>query len=148
MRWRRTPAVAVRPSASRTEEGARETGKGCVARTSRRSKAVGEGSVGSKGFKVASARNAEVNEASISVGRRGPGPPRKPIAFCARRLSRASLRGSPPVPACVCSLSPVSSWRQERGRLAARAVKPACPPCCPSSMMERRTPEIKAGMGE
>ena len=92
---------------------------------SRRSKAVGEGSVGSRGFKVASVRKAEVKEVSISAGKRGPGPPRKPIAFCARQLSRASLRGSPPVPARVCSLSPVRSWRQERGRLAARAVKPA-----------------------
>ena len=40
-------------------------------------------------------------------------------------VSRASFRVSPPVPARVCSLSPVSSWRQERGRVAARAVKPA-----------------------
>ena len=119
-----------------------------MARTSKRSKAVGEGSVGSKGFKVASVRNAEAKEASISSGRRGLGPPRKRIAFCARRVNRASLRGSPPVPARVCSLSPVSSWRQERGRVAARAVKPAWPPCCPSSMIERRTSEIKAGMGE
>ena len=37
--------MSVKPSASRTEEGARETGKGLVARTWRRSKAVGEGSV-------------------------------------------------------------------------------------------------------
>ena len=35
--------MSVKPSASRTEEGARETGKGLVARTWRRSKAVGEG---------------------------------------------------------------------------------------------------------
>ena len=40
--------MSVRPSASRTEEGARETGKGLVARTWRRSKAVGEGSLGSR----------------------------------------------------------------------------------------------------
>ena len=38
--------MSVRPSASRTEEGARETGKGLVARTWRRSKAVGGGSLG------------------------------------------------------------------------------------------------------
>ena len=117
------------PSASRTEEGARDTGKGLVARTSRRSKAVGAGSVGSRGFRVLSVRSAEENVESISSGRRGLGPPRKPMAFCASLERRVSLRGSPPVPARVCSLSPVKIWRQERGRLAARAVKPACPPC-------------------
>ena len=62
-----------------------------MARMSRRSKAVGEGSVGSRGFKVASVRKAEVKEVSISVGKRGPGPPRKPIAFCARQLSREGI---------------------------------------------------------
>ncbi len=54
-----------------------------MARTSRRSKAVGVGSVGSKGFRVLSVRSAEAKEESISSGRRGLGPPRKPMAFCA-----------------------------------------------------------------
>ena len=67
---------------------------------------------------------------------------------CASRESSASLSGSPPVPALVCSLSPVRIWRQERGRLAARAVKPAWPPCWPSSMIESLTLAIKSGMAE
>ena len=116
--------MSVRPSASRTEEGARETGKGLVARTWRRSKAVGGGSLGSRGLMSGS------------------------VAFCASRESSASLSGSPPVPALVCSLSPVRIWRQERGRLAARAVKPAWPPCWPSSMIESLTLAIKSGMAE
>ena len=53
--------MSVRPSASRTEEGARETGKGLVARTSRRSKAVGEGSVGRRGLRSGSVRKAAAN---------------------------------------------------------------------------------------
>ena len=117
--------MSVRPSASRTEEGARETGKGLVARTWRRSKAVGGGSLGSRGLMSGSVRRAADRVESISAGRRGGGPPKKPMAFCASRESSASLSGSPPVPALVCSLSPVRIWRQERGRLAARAVKPA-----------------------
>ena len=48
--------MSVRPSASRTEEGARDTGKGLVARTSIRSKALGAGSVGRRGFRVVSVR--------------------------------------------------------------------------------------------
>ena len=35
-------------------------------------------------------------------------------------------------------------WRQERGRVAARAVKPAWPPCWPSSMIESRTLAMKS----
>ena len=140
--------MSVRPSASRTEEGARDTGKGLVARTSMRSKAVGAGSVGRRGLRVVSVRKAAANVESISAGRRGLGPPRKPMAFCASLESNASLRGSPPVPALVCSLSPVKIWRQERGRLAARAVKPAWPPCWPSSMMESRTLAMKSGIEE
>ena len=111
--------MSVRPSASRTEEGARETGKGLVARTWRRSKAVGGGSLGSRGLMSGSVRKAAEKVESISAGRRGGGPPKKPMAFCASRESSASLSGSPPVPALVCSLSPVRIWRQERGRLAA-----------------------------
>ena len=38
--------MSVKPSASRMEEGARETGKGLVARTWRRSKAVQRFEVG------------------------------------------------------------------------------------------------------
>ena len=131
--------MSVKPSASRTEEGARETGKGLVARTWRRSKAVGEGSLGSRGLRSGSVRKAAAKVESISAGRRGGGPPKKPMAF---------LRGSPPVPALVCSLSPVRICRQERGRLAARAVKPAWPPCWPSSMIESLTLAIKSGMAE
>ena len=63
--------MSVRPSASRTEEGARETGKGLVARTWRRSKAVGEGSVGSRGLRSGSVRKAAAKVESISAGRRG-----------------------------------------------------------------------------
>ena len=40
----------------------RETGKACMARISRRSKAVGEGSAGSRGFRVESVRKAVVKE--------------------------------------------------------------------------------------
>ena len=137
--------MSVRPSASRTEEGRRETGKSLVARTWRRSKAVGGGSLGSRGLMSGSV--AEKVE-SISAGRLGGGPPKKPMAFCASRESSASLSGSPPVPALVFSLSPVRIWRQERGRLAARAVKPAWPPCWPSSMIESLTLAIKSGMAE
>ena len=97
---------------------------------------MGEGSLGSRGLMSGSVRKAAEKVESISAGRRGGGPPKKPMAFCASRESSASLRGSPPVPALVCSLSPVRIWRQERGRLAARAVKPAWPPCWPSSMIE------------
>ena len=93
--------MSVKPSASRTEEGARETGKGLVARTWRRSKAVGEGSVGRRGLRSGSVRKAAAKVESISAA------PRKPMAFCASLESSASLRGSPPVPALVCSLSPV-----------------------------------------
>ena len=46
----------------------------------------------------------------------------------------------------VCSLSPVRIWRQERGRLAARAVN-AWPPCWPSSI-ESLTLAIKSEMAE
>lgn len=95
-----------------------------------------------------SVRRAAEKVESISAGRRGGGPPKKPMAFCASRESSASLSGSPPVPALVCSLSPVRIWRQKRGRLAARAVKPAWPPCWPSSMIESLTLAIKSGMAE
>ena len=44
--------MSVRPSASRTEEGARETGKGLVARTWRRSKAVRGRITGEQRFDV------------------------------------------------------------------------------------------------
>ena len=63
--------MSVRPSACRTEEGARETGKGLVARTWRRSKAVGEGSLGSRGLMSGSVRKAAEKVESISAGRRG-----------------------------------------------------------------------------
>ena len=63
--------MSVRPSASRTEEGARETGKGLVARTWRRSKAVGGGSLGSRGLMSGSVRRAAEKVESISAGRRG-----------------------------------------------------------------------------
>ena len=64
--------VSVRPSASvRTEEGARETGKGLVARTWRRSKAVGGGSLRSRGLMLGSVRKAAEKVESISAGRRG-----------------------------------------------------------------------------
>ena len=99
------------------------------------------------GLMSGSVRKAAEKVESISAGRRGGGPPKKPMAFCASRESSASLR-SPPVPALVCSLSPVRIWRQERGRLAARAVKPAWPPCWPSSMIESLTLAIKSGMAE
>ena len=102
--------MSVKPSASRMEEGARETGKGLVARTWRRSKAV-------QRFEVGSVRKAAAKVESISAGRRGGGPPRKPVAFCASLESSASLRESLPVPVLVCSLSPVrrgGGWRQGR----------------------------------
>ena len=50
-----------------------------------------------------SVRRAAEKVESISAGRRGGGPPKKPMAFCASRESSASLSGSPPVPALVCS---------------------------------------------
>ena len=81
--------MSVRPSASRTEEGARETGKGLVARTWRRSKAVGGGSLRSRGLMSGSVRRAAEKVESISAGRRGGGPPKKPMAFCASRESSA-----------------------------------------------------------
>ena len=68
--------MSVRPSASRTEEGARETGKGLVARTWRRSKAVGGGSLGSRGLMSGSVRRAAEKVESISAGRRGGVHPR------------------------------------------------------------------------
>ena len=46
-----------------------------------------------------SVRRAAEKVESISAGRRGGGPPKKPMAFCASRESSASLSGSPPVPA-------------------------------------------------
>ena len=57
--------MSAKPSASRTEEGARETGKGLVARTWRRSKAVGEGSVGRRGLRSGSVRKAAAKVESI-----------------------------------------------------------------------------------
>lgn len=51
-----------------------------------------------------------------------------PMFSCARRRRSSSLRRSPPVPARVCSRSPVKIWRQYRERRDARIVKPACPP--------------------
>ena len=72
--------MSVKPSASRTEEGARETGKGLVARTWRRSKAVGEGSVGRRGLRSGSVRKAAAKVESISAGRRG-GPTEKAYGF-------------------------------------------------------------------
>ena len=62
--------MSVRPSASRTEEGARETGKGLVARTSRRSKAVGEGSVGRRGLRSGSVRKAAFQQGDVEGARR------------------------------------------------------------------------------
>ena len=85
--------MSVRPSASGTEEGARETWKGLVARTWRRSKDVGEGSLGGRGLMSGSVRKAAEKVESISAGRRGGDPPKKPMAFCASRESSASLRG-------------------------------------------------------
>ena len=84
--------MSVRPSASRTE-GARETGKGLVARTWRRSKAVGEGSLGSRGLRSGSVRKASAKVESISAGRRGGGPPKKPMAFCASLESTGTCPG-------------------------------------------------------
>ena len=59
--------MSAKPSASRTEEGARETGKGLVARTWRRSKAVGEGSVRRRGLRSGSVRKAAAKVESISA---------------------------------------------------------------------------------
>ena len=71
------------------------------------------------------------------------------MAFCASRESSASLSGSPPVPARVCSLSSGENLEAEAWeRLAARAVKPAWPPCWPSSIIESLTLAIKSGMAE
>ena len=54
---------------------------------------MGEGSLGSRGLMSGSVRKAAEKVESISAGRRGGGPPKKPMAFCASRESSASLRG-------------------------------------------------------
>ena len=76
------------------------------------------------GKELSSAR-AEAKEANISEGSLGGGPSRKPIPLLAKRWSKDSLKRSPPVPARVCSRSPVKIWRHARARQVARMVKPA-----------------------
>ena len=49
---------------------------------------MGAGSVGRRGLRVVSVRKAAANVESISAGRRGLGPPRKPVAFCASLESK------------------------------------------------------------
>ena len=52
---------------------------------------MGGGSLGSRGLMSGSVRRAADKVESISAGRRGGGPPKKPMAFCASRESSASL---------------------------------------------------------
>ena len=85
--------------------------------------------------KAVSSARAEAKEAIISDGRRGGGPPKKPIPLWDSRLSRDSRSWSPPLPALVCSRSPVKIWRHSRRRQVARIVKPAWPPCWDSSLI-------------
>ena len=72
-----------------------------------------------------SSASAEAKEANISKGSLGGGPSRKPIPLWARRWSSDSRRRSPPVPARVCSRSPVKICKHARARHVARIVKPA-----------------------
>ena len=53
----------------------------------------------------------------MEEGRCGLEPPRNPMALCANWSTRASWSFSPPVPALVCSLSPVRHCKQLHGRL-------------------------------
>ena len=77
------------------------------------------------GGKEHSSASAEAKEANISKGSLGGGPSRKPIPLWARRWSSDSRRRSPPVPARVCSRSPVKICKDARARHVARIVKPA-----------------------
>ena len=77
------------------------------------------------GGKEHSSASAEAKEANISKGSLGGGPSRKPIPLWARRWSSDSRRRSPPVPARVCSRSPVKICKHARARHVARIVKPA-----------------------
>ena len=72
-----------------------------------------------------SSASAEAKEANISEGSLGGGPSRKPIPLWARRWSSDSRKRSPPVPARVCSRSPVKICKPARARHVARIVKPA-----------------------
>ena len=94
-----------------------------MVRAERRGKGSGP-EVPMSGKELSSAR-AEAKEANISEGSLGGGPSRKPIPLLARRWSRDSRKRSPPVPARVCSRSPVKIWRHARARHVARIVKPA-----------------------
>ena len=115
MRCKRTPAVGTWPSAAWTVLGWQEGGRTCSVRAAKRGK-------GSEGL---SSARAEANDATISEGSLGGGPPRKPIPLLAKRWSKDSRNWSPPVPALVCSRSPVKIWRHARARQVARMVKPA-----------------------
>ena len=123
MRCKRTPAVGTWPSAARTVLGWQEGGRTCVVRADRRGKGSGP-EVPRSGKELSSAR-AEAKEVNISEGSLGGGPSRKPIPLLAKRWSKDSRKRSPPVPARVCSRSPVKIWRHARARQVARIVKPA-----------------------
>ena len=98
-----------------------------MVRADRRGK--GPGPEAPRSGKELSSARAEAKEANISEGSLGGGPSRKPIPLWARRWSRDSCKRSPPVPARVCSRSPVKIWRHAGARHVARIVKLACPPC-------------------
>ena len=70
--------------------GSEGNGEGFGSQDVEESKAVGEGSLGSRGLRSGSVRKAAAKVESISAGRRGGGPPKKPMAFCASRESSAS----------------------------------------------------------
>ena len=99
-----TPAVGTIPSASQTVVGRHEMGNLESQRYWRMSK--GESRSAGR-FETWALRRALNKEKSMEEGRWGLEPPRKPMALSASWSTKASWSFSPPVPALVCSWSPV-----------------------------------------
>ena len=109
-----TPEVEVMPSASCTVEGEREAGREAEVSTVSKLKAVGASL--RSGARVPSLLRAEWRVVMSSEGSSGAEPDKKPTDFRASLWRSTSRRRSPPVPALVCFLSPVRSWRHWRFR--------------------------------
>ena len=128
------------PSASQTVAGKQERGRLESQRYWRRSN--GESRPWGR-LEAWAVRRAWNRECIMEEGRCGLEPPRKPMALCASWSTNASWSFSPPVPALVCSWSPVRHCKQLHGRLAPMTVNPALPPCWDSSLKAKRTFLIK-----
>ena len=117
--------------------GSEGDGEGLIARTWRRAKAVGEGSLGSRGLRSGSVRKAAAKVESISAGRRGGGPPNSRSFRPTRSLATSSLSLASFLPLFHLvspKPEPSRSFRPTRFLAASCLVLPlALPPLSPFS---------------